>query len=125
VARQRVATPAHVRGSALNAISCSSARWCVAVGYERTADGRQRLLAEVNTGAAWRRVTAPTPNGLYAEFTNVSCVPHRETCFAIANTRRGGNVQPFIAVYHSPRGATGIGRGRVLTDRGAWWIAAD
>jgi hypothetical protein len=88
-----------MRGSALNAISCPSARWCVAVGYERLADGRQRLLGEVNTGAGWRRVTAPTPKGAYAEFTADSCTLRPEMCFAIANTQRVTYIQSFIEQY--------------------------
>lgn len=95
---RRLATPAGFRGSGLNATSCPTARWCLAVGYQRATNGRQRLLGEVNTGSAWRSITPPTLRGDYAEFTSVSCAP-AGTCFAIANTQRGGNVQSFVEQY--------------------------
>ena len=66
--------PPNAASSVLNAVSCTSAAQCVAVGSYTDSNGVTWGLAEVWNGAAWSIVDSPTPTGgSFAGLSGVSC----------------------------------------------------
>ena len=108
--------PASV-GEVLSSISCTSARFCVAVGdglSERTGDA-SALVATWN-GAAWSQTVPPAPASSIknAQFSSVSCATAR-SCLA-------------VGVYYAPTNAVGTGgqltEGFIDSWNGAKWTAS-
>lgn len=73
------------RGAALSAVSCYSAKSCVATGDYHLASGNWVALAETWNGIKWTAGTPPTPsgsNGYYLDLLGVSCIAAK-TCLAV------------------------------------------
>jgi len=56
-----------------NAISCSSAKSCLAVGTTTSQAGNPTATADAWNGRAWRQLTVPLPAGATGALTGVSC----------------------------------------------------
>jgi hypothetical protein len=88
---ESAADPAGAATATLYAVSCSSARYCTAVGNDSPASGAQRTFAESWNGTRWRLEATAAPAGstgssLYA----VSCTGPG-ACTAVGDeTRKGG-----------------------------------
>ena len=84
-----IPVPAGTVLSALNAVSCSGAEACTAVGYYGTTHntGVDRTLAERWNGSRWEIQPTPTPAG-GGLLSGVSCVS-RVLCVAVGQGERG------------------------------------
>lgn len=69
-------TPAGDQNALLNAISCTSASSCVAVGSYAVSNPTtaRRLIAEVWNGSSWTLEHVPTPPGTAEQLSGISCV---------------------------------------------------
>ena len=66
---------AGVGGSFLNAVSCTSATACIAVGHYVDSTGNAKPLAERWNGTSWAIQTVPLPSGAqYAFLFGVACI---------------------------------------------------
>lgn len=65
--------PGVQRYSELDAVSCVSSRFCMAVGGNVGGDGRQSALAELWNGHNWSVEPVPQPFGLESRLSSVSC----------------------------------------------------
>jgi len=75
-------SPAGAINSSLNAVACSSAKSCIAVGDQGSAAGLG-TLAEHWNGKHWKPVRSPNPSGSTGTlFTGVSC-PSATSCSAV------------------------------------------
>ncbi|HET9118726.1 MAG TPA: hypothetical protein VFN75_11735, partial [Pseudonocardiaceae bacterium] len=73
----------------LNAISCPSASFCVAVGQYVTSDGSaEQSLSEVWNGSTWAAITAPSPSAA-SELLGVSCTS-QSFCAAVGRYNQYG-----------------------------------
>src|SRR5665213_3429932 len=67
----------------LEAVSCSSTGFCIAVGNETDRNGTDSTLSEVLKGSRWSRAATPaTPGGQFRGLDGVSCVSSAD-CTAI------------------------------------------
>ena len=88
--------------SALDAVSCADARWCVAVGHVgSTSVGGPGLVlgpdfADTWSGAHWRMTILPTPGGTNPELASISCASSR-LCVAVGSVRANGVPEPYAA----------------------------
>lgn len=75
-------SPAGASQSALNAVSCSSATNCLAVGQKEIGSSETTLTEKWN-GTAWSSVASPNPSGSsFSQLLAVSC-PSATACFAV------------------------------------------
>jgi hypothetical protein len=91
-------TPSGVK-SILNveAVSCSSATACTAVGNYENSSGVTELLAERWNGTEWKLQTVPNPNNkAYVEFNGVSCTSST-SCEAVGTAVPGAFEYKTIA----------------------------
>jgi hypothetical protein len=83
-----LAPPLEPRGSSasnFDAVSCATARWCVAVGSTyNAATHKNSVLIELWNGAAWTIMPTTAPAGANG-LADVSCVTTR-TCVAVGDT---------------------------------------
>jgi hypothetical protein len=87
---QQSPNPQGADGSVLNAVSCTGAGTCAAVGLS-SASGVNRTLAEDWDGSAWSVESTPNPRGAtFSDLTGVSC-PAPTTCLAVGFTILGGS----------------------------------
>lgn len=77
--------PGERRGDQLNGISCTSSRFCMAVGQI----GGDTLFALAFNGKKWREV--PVPNSRAQQLNGVSC-PAANLCFAVGPSPGGGQL---------------------------------
>ena len=78
--------PPGAQFSELNAVSCTAAAACIAVGDYVTSSGADVTLAERWNGTGWRLVPAPTPSGPpISFFTGVAC-PAPAACIAVGTS---------------------------------------
>jgi hypothetical protein len=69
----------------LNAVSCTSATFCLAVGSDTDESGHGVAMAEQWNGTAWSIVNIPTPHGGYLTvLSGVSC-PTSTECIAVGS----------------------------------------
>src|SRR5215831_4116044 len=84
----------------LLALSCTSASWCMAVGYSASRSKATHALAERWNGSAWAIVPTPSlPNWAGSALTGVSCVRPTE-CWARGMLGNGGS---FLAHWNGAR----------------------
>ncbi len=109
-----ISTPADIGTTiSLNAVSCPSATFCVAVGdYETTGGVFDQPLIETYSSGTWTASTPPVPSGEnYAPLIGVSCVS-TTSCVAI------GNDAPKV----SPDGADQYAFAETLSS-GSWSVS--
>jgi hypothetical protein len=71
---QSSSNPAGAHDSFLNGVSCTSANFCVAVGYYHDSAGNEHGLAETWNGSTWTIQSSSNPAGAQDSFLNgVSC----------------------------------------------------
>lgn len=66
----------------LNSVSCSSSRFCVAVGAYRTSSRAVEPIIEQESGSTWTLVRSPEPPSGESQLNSVSCVS-RTFCIAV------------------------------------------
>jgi len=94
---QHVPVPVAGTHSALDAVSCSAASACTAVGYYTSNAGVQAPLAEGWNGSTWS--VQPTPvatSATVSVLTGVSCAS-ATSCVAVGGDEAGQNVQDRLA----------------------------
>jgi hypothetical protein len=99
----------------LSAVSCFSARACIAVGYYVKSDGSNPTLAERWNGDRWALQRTPNPSGATDSYLDgVSC-PLRRVCIAVGShdgnrmlVERWNGVRWSIRHAPSPRRANGV-----------------
>lgn len=79
--------PAEFAAGLFNAVSCSSARFCMAVGYAYSRPDTYRTLAEAWSGSTWTIEPTPTP-GAGGHLDSVSCTS-ATSCIAGGLTSEG------------------------------------
>ena len=86
-----------------NGISCSSRKFCIAVGYFRNALGEDQPLAERWDGRIWRLTRMPMKSGLTAaDLDAVSC--YKTECTAVGNSvRPNSETTPFAESWNGAR----------------------
>jgi hypothetical protein len=96
--QQPTPLPGGATDGAFNAVSCSSASNCLAVGFYDVSDN-EHALAEAWNGSTWQVVDPPAPAGsTYTVLTGVSCTA--SSCVAVGNYGDSmGNQQPLAEVY--------------------------
>jgi hypothetical protein len=83
---QTVPSPAGATSAALRSVSCASATFCEAVGFNGTNSAARVPLAEVWNGTSWRPQATPGPAGsTLAELSGVSCAS-THFCEAVVNS---------------------------------------
>lgn len=111
----RLPVPAGSISSSLDAVSCASPSWCVAMGSDRTGSSN-RVFATVWDGSEWRLVPMPLPadswGGGPAQASGVSCVA-TSWCMAVgsytarvqvgAANLRGSITKPFAERWSDGR----------------------
>jgi len=109
--------PAGASVGFLSAVSCASARLCVAVGFFVNRAGAGKPLAERWNGNRWSIEPVPSPVAAAYQLVGVSC-PRRDSCVAagflvvtgievmLAERRNGGRWSTQRPLY--PAGATGV-----------------
>jgi hypothetical protein len=94
---QHVPMPQSGTHSALDAVSCSAATMCVAVGYYTSNAGEQVPLAEGWNGSTWSVQPMPVPPGAsLSVLAGVSC-GSATACAAVGYYQSGPNVQDRLA----------------------------
>jgi hypothetical protein len=96
-----IGTPARTGANItdLLALSCTSASWCMAVGYFAPRNGAPHALTERWNGAAWAIVPTPSlPNWAGSTLTGVSCVTPAD-CWARGMSGNGS----FLAHWNGSR----------------------
>jgi len=112
--RQRFPAPAGSTSAGLNQVSCTSARFCEAVGSYRNSAGKDLAFAATWDGTSWSLQHLPNPVGSTLVFAaGVSCV---SATFCVA-TGTSVQVGPLAArwdgtTWHlqAVRGTTGMGQ---------------
>lgn len=87
--------------SYLNAVSCVSSTFCVAVGYSTVAGGSARTLVELQRGKHWSLVGSPNPpTSNYSQLLAVSCATSTY-CVAVGRSsdRRTGHVRTLVETW--------------------------
>ena len=93
-------SPAGAGDGELAAVSCASARACMAVGSSSGISAPGRTLAERWDGARWRLKVTPHPAGaVSAGFADVSCTSAR-ACTAVGTYRKGGKDAPLAVRWN-------------------------
>ena len=83
---QSVPSPTGATSAGLRSVSCVSATFCEAVGFNRTSSAARVPLAEVWNGTSWRPQATPGPAGsTLAALSSVSCAS-THFCEAVVNS---------------------------------------
>ena len=93
-----LATPPDGPGSDMNileSISCSSATFCVAVGYYQQKGGPQQALVETLSGGSWAVTPSPDNSAGNNELYGVSCAAP-SACVAVGNYQSGGATRVLV-----------------------------
>ena len=86
---QSIPDPPGAQGPFLNAVSCSSASACTAVGTFLDSSGSGETLAERWNGASWAVQSTPNPSGAQGSgFSGVSCTSST-ACTAVGGSSLG------------------------------------
>jgi hypothetical protein len=80
---QTTSNPSGTSDSRLNAVSCSSATACTAVGYYDNSSDLDEMLAEVWNGISWTVQTTPNPSGGTGSRLNAVSCSSATTCTAV------------------------------------------
>ena len=92
-----LAFPPGPRYQSLSAVSCVTARWCIATGYYHDAGGTDRPVAATWDGHQWSWSQPPAPAGTWdtVDLPSISCVTARY-CVAVGHavnySRSGGSI---------------------------------
>ncbi len=82
---ERTPNPTGATDSELQSVSCTSARACTAVGYDRNSAGRKSTLAERRNDKKWTLEPTLNPTeATYSELESVSCTGAR-ACLAVGS----------------------------------------
>jgi hypothetical protein len=82
-------------GNALNAVSCRSARQCLAVGEYTTSTGNTGTLAQAWNGRAWSIEKTPAPAGAQNSYLAGAVCPSATVCLAVGAA--AGNTSRTLA----------------------------
>jgi Peptidase A4 family len=85
-------------GSALEAVSCTSAAFCIAAGYDENTENQRFALAERWNGTEWIP-ERPATRGETATLDSVSCVSTRE-CIAVGYDKTGSPARTAPVIDH-------------------------
>lgn len=91
---QKTPIPSGSQYSDLNAVSCSAATRCVAVGDYANATGTL-TLALSGHGSAWSIQATPNPAGSFTSILNALSCPSVESCTAVGDTSAGAGSVPL------------------------------
>ena len=92
--------PGGEKTSQLNALSCTTSSWCMAVGGYTNASSDFVSLAEVFNGTTWSVVPSPNPGpGTSGEFNGVSCAGGG-FCAAVGQWYNGSVFQAQLATWN-------------------------
>ncbi len=92
--------PSGEKTSQLNALSCATSSWCMAVGGYTNASNDFVSLAEVWNGTTWSVVPSPNPgSGTSGEFNGVSCAGSG-FCVAVGQWYNGSVFQAQLAIWN-------------------------
>ncbi len=95
-------TPAGATFSQLNAVSCTSAARCLAVG-DTQAGGKQVPLAEVWNGSGWKIKRPPKPSGQAASgLSGISC-PSATRCVAVGSSETNDIFRTLAEVWNGSK----------------------
>jgi hypothetical protein len=96
---QPALNPAMTQGSTLNAVSCTSAGSCTAVGRYQSSNvsnfGALQTLAEVWDGTRWSLRSTPNPSAAHSLLVRVSCGAS-QMCTAVGQALDAGGVQATL-----------------------------
>jgi hypothetical protein len=97
---QPIPLPMGATSSQLEAVACSSAAFCTAVGHYKIAEGAQIAYSGAWSGATWSVRATPLPTGTtYSDLDAVTC-SSAVYCLAVGDYRVGsGNYLPLIEVW--------------------------
>lgn len=96
--------PAGATFAELDAVSCTSASRCVAVGDKET-KGKQTVLAELWNGSSWKITPTPNPPGRpQSGLSGISC-PARGKCFAVGRSEKNDSSRALAEVWNGSRWA--------------------
>jgi hypothetical protein len=88
--------PTGTTNSALEAVSCSSAAACTAVGFFINSSNTEVAMTETWNGTAWTIQTTPVPSGAtYSELSGVSC--RADACKAVGSYYDSAGAQAPLA----------------------------
>ncbi len=87
--------PKETIASVLNAVACSAAEACTAVGYAESSSGRAALVERWSAGE-WAVQTTPSPSGSAVVLHGVAC-PSATSCAAVGTYRDASNNQVTLA----------------------------
>ncbi len=94
---QKLPTPAVAPNGQLMGTSCTSDRFCVAVGVAQDSSGRDTALAERWNGNRWEGQSTPTLRGAVGTFlAGVSCTAPN-ACTAVGNLENGSGQHVTLA----------------------------
>jgi hypothetical protein len=91
------------QNSSLDGVSCTSPRWCVAVGGSSSSSGVEQPLVESWDGAVWSVAKSPTLGASRGALNGVSCIS-ASFCAAVGNDGSNSLVEHW--------------------DGAAWWVVA-
>lgn len=87
-------------GNTLNAVSCRSARQCLAVGDYTTSTDHTGPLAEAWNGQAWSVEKTPAPAGTHDSYLDGAACPTASVCLAVGGAAGGNNYRPLAEQWN-------------------------
>ncbi len=90
-----ILSPAGTGAGELNADSCVTATWCMAVGNDEVSSA----VAQVFDGTTWTTTTLPSVAGADAVLSGVSCAS-TTSCTAVGETEAGQSSAPWIVQWN-------------------------
>lgn len=88
------------QGNALNAVSCRSARQCLAVGEYTANTGSVGPLAEAWNGRAWSVEKTPAPAGAHTSVLADAICPSASVCLAVGFAAAGSTSRPLAEQWN-------------------------
>lgn len=120
--------PAGATSGELLTLSCTSTKYCLALGDDERGTAIS-VLAEIWNGTKWKAVTGPAPAGPSPAMSGVSCVS-TTSCLAVGYTYPASGTAPFTAHWNGtkwsvaklaiPKGATGASTSTVTCVSASW-----
>jgi hypothetical protein len=110
---QHTPNPGGAENSYLEAVSCTSASACTAVGYYNPSTKAPQTLAERWNGTAWAIQPTPSPSGSYGQLYGVSCTS-AAACTAVGSGASGALAERWngtawaVQPTPTPSGASNI-----------------